>query len=294
LLYKLREELADAGAAQPLPDPPAFALTAQHERFNRPVRDLDRVLTDYGISPHPSLVVALEGATEIILVGKSMEHLHVPRRRSYIELFDMGGNTRDYGLLASYAAVPDLGEPLQPDLVRLDRPLTRFMIVTDPENTLQTAADREAKRQKVVGAIFAKLPPAYQTQQARGQLDSLVAIETWTGTESFEFAHFSNSEISTAIRRAYRRQGRAVPAVTAAQVAAVRQKRGNLKSLLKALPPPAVKKDQMAEALWPALRRKLDRRVRQGSVDKIPVGRILQRAVELGTMSFRRGAALNF
>jgi hypothetical protein len=293
LLLKLRDDLAVEGSAPPLPPPPPFAWTPQHERFNRPAQDLDRVLTDFGISPHPSLVMVLEGQTEMILVGESMDHLHIPRRRSYIELFNIGGNTHDYGLLASYVAMPELGQAIQSDFVRLDRPMTRVMVVTDPENTLATVAGREAKKVSIVNAIFNKLPTKYRTAAARTELDSLVVVETWTGNESFEFAHFTDGEIASAINRIYRKRRQNVTQVKPAQVNAVRLKKGNLKTaLLKRLPAPQIQKDQLAEALWPTLRRKLDRQVARGTLDSVPIGRVLGLAVEAAATSFRRSVGL--
>jgi hypothetical protein len=254
--------------------------------------DLDRILTDYGISPHPSLVLPLEGATEMILVGRSMEHLYVPRRRDYIELFDIGGNTNDYGLLARYVAVPELGREVRSDLVMLNRPVTRIMVVTDPENNLRTQDQRDTKRRQILGSIYASLPQRFRTERARSQLDSVVTIDTWTDNESFEFAHFTNDEIAAAIRRVHEEGGLSEPAVNAAEIDAIRQRRGNLKSLLRKYPALKRRKDRLADALWPTLRDRLDQHVKDATIETIPVGRVLKRAVDLATMSFRRSVAL--
>ncbi len=292
MLMRLRDELTDEGAALALPPPPMMSWTPQHDRFNRPMETLDEVLTDYGISPHPSLVIPLEGKTELILVGRSMEHLKVPRRRSYIELFDVGGNTKDYGLLARYVAVPELGREVRSDLVMLTRPITRFLILTDPENKLSTAEQREARRLQILGSIFASLPVPFRTERTRSQLNSLVSIETWTENESFEFAHFTNEEIAAAISDALVTGGEPAKTIDSSEVEAIRRDRGNLKSLLKRYPALKDRKDLLAEALWPYLRDRLDQHVKAGTIDQVPVGRILKKAIELATMSFRRRVGL--
>jgi hypothetical protein len=292
VLFRLRDELALAGAAPPLPPPPPHAWTPQHDRFNHPAGQLDEMLTDFGISPHPSLVVALEGQVEMIMAANSMDHLHVPRRRNYIELFNVGGVDKNYGLLGGYVAAPELGKALPPDMVLLNRPVTRFMVVTDPESKLRTQAGRDAKKRQIVDSMMARLAPVYQTPQVRAQLDGMVVVETWTATESFEFAHFTDDEIVAGIRAAYRLAGRPEPAVSTADVTAIRNRRGNLKALLLRLPAPTIGKDKLAEAMWPTLRSRLDLHFQAGTLDEVPIARILGQAVNLATTSLRRSTAL--
>jgi hypothetical protein len=292
LLFRLRDELALAGAAPPLPAPPPFAWTPQHDRFNNPAERLDQVLTDFGISPHPSLVVALEGHVEMLMLNNTMEHLHVSRRRNYIELFDVGGVDKNYGLLGGYVSAPELGKVLPPDMVLLNRPVTRFMVVTDPESKLRTQAGRDEKKRQIVDSIMARISPTYRTPQIRAQLEPLVVIETWDGTASFEFAHFTDQEIVDGIKAAYGLASRPEPVVFRADVAALRKSQGNLKVILKRLPPPAIGKDKLAEAMWPVLRSKLDRHLQSGTLEEVPIARIIEQAIDLATTSRRRSVGL--
>jgi hypothetical protein len=292
MLFRFRDELASAGAAPPLQAPPAAAWTPQQERFNNPAEQLDEVLTDFGISPHPSLVLALEGQVEMIMVAYAMTHLHVPQRRNFIELVNVGGVDKNYGLLGGYVAAPELGKALQPDMVLLNRPVTRFMVVADPESKLRTQTDRDAKKRQIVDSMIRRLEPRYQIPQVRTQLDGLVVIETWNGTESFEFAHFTDQEIVDGIKAAYAVSGRPDPAVPLADVAALRKSQGNLRVILKGLPAPAIGKDKLAEAMWPTLRSKLDQHLRNGTLEQVPIARILKQAIGLATMSLRRSVGL--
>jgi hypothetical protein len=292
LLFRLRDALTQAGAAPPLPDPPAMAWTPQHERFNNPVGQMDEVLTDFGISPHPSLVVALEGQVEMIMMRNTMDHLHVPRRRNYIELFDVGGVDKNYGLLGGYVAAPELGKPLPPDMVLLNRPVTRFMVVSDPESKLRTQQGRDEKKRQIVDSMMGRLASAYRTSQIRTQLESMVVVETWTGKESFEFAHFTDDEIAAGIKAAYQGAVRPEPTVTPAEAAVIRKRQGNLKEVLRRLPTPQIGKDQLAEAMWPILRTKLDLHVEHRILDDLPITRILRRAIDMATTSLRRSTGL--
>jgi hypothetical protein len=189
-------------------------------------------------------------------------------------------------------AVPELGREVRSDLVMLNRPVTRIMVVTDPENNLRTQDQRDTKRRQILGSIYASLPQRFRTERARSQLDSVVTIDTWTDNESFEFAHFTNDEIAAAIRRVHEEGGLPEPAVNAAEIDAIRQRRGNLKSLLRKYPALKRRKDRLADTLWPTLRDRLDQHVKDATIETIPVGRVLKRAVDLATMSFRRSVAL--
>jgi hypothetical protein len=178
--YRIRDELAREGVAPPVPDPPKMARSPRSERLNHPRETLDRVLMDFGLSPEPSLVWALEGRTEMLLVSLVMDYFEVARHRSFIHLHDVGGNTKDYNLLAQYISVPSTGDTLRDDFVLLDRPITRFLISTDPENKLKSAGGRADKKKQIVDSMVAMLDRRFQTDALREQLEGMVSIEVWT------------------------------------------------------------------------------------------------------------------
>ena len=70
ILLLFYEDLADRGEAEPLPDVPRHAWHPLHERLSRRECTLDEDLMRLGISPHPRVVLAVEGETE---------REHVPR-----------------------------------------------------------------------------------------------------------------------------------------------------------------------------------------------------------------------
>lgn len=80
------------------------------------------------------------------------------------------------------------------------RPLTRFLVVFDPEGPVASDADREARRQVWVERVMRVLPREIQTPVVRESADRLVDIRTWTRRgESFEYAHFTDRQIARAI-----------------------------------------------------------------------------------------------
>jgi hypothetical protein len=293
MLYRLRDDLANEGYADPLPEVPRWAWTPRSERWNRPAHSIDQVLTDYGLSPEPSLVWALEGQVEIAFASRVMDFLKVPRHRSFIRLHDVGGNDKDYGLLAQYIGVPATGAVLGDDFVLLDRPVTRFFISTDPENRLRTAIQRVQLKNSIVQSMLNRLDGRFRTAEVRGQLDGMVSIETWTADASFEFAHFTDGELTSAIEGAYTARGTRKVHVDQSALAALRRRNGNLKSLLRTLPPPNLKKDELVDYLWPILILKLET-TSASSRENIPIVRHLQKAIELATLSFRRHIGMSF
>jgi hypothetical protein len=63
----------------------------------------------FGLSPHPAVVLALEGTTEMTIAPLAREVLDIPQRASFFRLVDAGSETRDHGFRAQYVALPSPG-----------------------------------------------------------------------------------------------------------------------------------------------------------------------------------------
>lgn len=93
----IREELAT-----PLPDPP-LTRTPYDLRLKRR-RPLDAVLTDFGLPPHPQLILVVEGLTERLFVPRMMQRLGLPTDEDFISVHDAEGVTTNLGPLLAYLA----------------------------------------------------------------------------------------------------------------------------------------------------------------------------------------------
>ena len=148
------------------------APLGQQGLSDRP-ESLDAVLTDLRLSPFPSLVIGVEGATEYKLVPRVMELLGIEQDRNRIAIIDFGGTDRDLSLLARYAGQPVLGRDLGTG-VALDRPLTRFLIMTDAEHKYATTADRRYQRKLLLDSLIVNVPtdlrPDYYTNRLDGRV----------------------------------------------------------------------------------------------------------------------------
>jgi hypothetical protein len=197
ILLRYHDRLVSEQLATPLPTPPR-TRTPYDLRLKRR-RPLDALLTHFGPSPHPRLVLIVEGATERMLVPRVMRKLELRTDDDFVSVQDAEGVRTNLGPLLAYLA-PQPGEIESDRYVRPLRPLTRFLIVFDPEGPVATEEEREERRQVWVERVMRALPRQMQTDVVREQMDQLVAIRTWNRKgESFEFAHFTDRELARAI-----------------------------------------------------------------------------------------------
>jgi len=274
LLLRYYDRLVREQLATPLPKPPR-SRTPYDLRLKRR-RPLDALLTDFGLSPHPQLILIVEGLTERLLIPRVMEKLGVPPDDDFISVQDAEGVTTNLGPLLAYLA-PQPGENERGRYVRPLRPLTRFLVVFDPEGPVATDADREERRRVWVERILRALPREMQTPIVREQVDKLVAIRTWNRRgESFEFAHFTDRQLARAIDKLDQRARKPTRDELIELVAQFRASGKNLKPLLKMSGKP-----ELADELWPLLERKLDRALAKRTETRIPVVPVIDEAMRM-------------
>jgi hypothetical protein len=251
---------------------------------------LDAALTGLRLSPFPALVVGVEGETEYRLVPKVMELLDIPWGPNRIQIVDFGGTSRDLSLLARYAAEPVLGRDFD-TWVALDRPLTRFLVMTDAENKYRTAADRRYQRRLLLDSLTKNVPKDLRADYYVNTVrDRVVEIRTW-GKLPFEFAHFRDEELADAML----------------SIATVPHPRGRAQLIndlhaQRLRPAPDVSrvfwgsrsglsKPKLAEALWPVLEAKITKAIQRGQ-NGPPIMRACGRAYEMATVTYGVSVAL--
>jgi hypothetical protein len=278
MLLQFYEDLVQAKAALPIESTPKFASGPFDERLRPDVRNLDEVLMDFGLSPHPAVMLVLEGPTEHLLVPRVMEILGIPRDRNFIDIFNSNGVDTDFGLLAMHVATPNLGEQLGED-VQLTRPPTHFLVAIDAERRFITPERCERERIKWINRLFEATPSSHRTERLKDDLDFLVSVETWDGNV-FEFAHFSPEEIARAILEVYKGANAPSLSVLVSHLERVAQSQNrNIDDVLRnrdaynwsRLP----SKVAVAEALWPVLKRKIEEAIVRGCL-RIVVPNVLE------------------
>jgi hypothetical protein len=289
LLLLYYDDLHRAGKAPALPEVPSRMRGPLDDRLRRR-RPLDALLTDFDLSPHPHLVLAVEGETERLIFPRAMRLLGLRTDDDFIALEDAGGVDRDLSPLVAYAVAPRFEEPPRDGgrYVRLQRPPTRLLVVFDAEGHFATPATRRARRDLWVKRLMRTLPSDLQTTVVEAQVRRLVTVTTWTRTgTSFELAHFTNTEIATASARLDERRRQPSPAERLHLVAAARASSGNLDSLLG-----PISKVALADELWPVLEQKIETALARRTERRIPIVRILDTAAALANELPRRNLVI--
>lgn len=293
ILLRFYEDLAKVGAAPTLGPPPRYAPHPLHERLRTNREELDEVLTDFGISPHPSFVIFLEGETEMLIIPRVMVLLGISKRRSFIELHRVGGNTADISRYALHIARPSLGDQVEGGVLYA-RPPTHFLVIFDYEDAFKDPKQVEQKKNEWIDKIAKAIQQDYQIQVLRDDLERLVDVKTWE-TGNFELAHFDNAEILSAIDNACRRLG-IVPSrmLQGEEIEALRRSSHsqNIQTLwasgqLGHQAKERLSKLKVAEELWLILEQKINNAIAQGNAEDIPVVKVLQHAVELAVKVLR-------
>jgi hypothetical protein len=210
ILLRYYEGLVAGRRARALPQYPPRMPNPFDQRLKRR-RGVDELLTEYGLSPHPQLLLVLEGETEMAVMPRVMQHFRVPVRDDYISLHLSGGVGRDLTPLVSYAVAPRVQVEDGRRYLNLMRPPTRMLVVVDPEGPVATEEARERRRVGWVDRIMALMPAEVRRDPAvdarvREQVDPLVHVRTWNSRgQSFEFAHFTDRMLAQAIDQLDRR-----------------------------------------------------------------------------------------
>jgi hypothetical protein len=244
---------------------------------------LDAALTNLRLSPFPALVIGVEGATEYLLVPRVMELLGIQWDHNRIRIVDFGGTDRDLALLARYAVEPILGRDFG-NGVALDRPLTRFLVMTDAEHRYATPTDRRYQRKLLLDSLTLNVPKDVRSDYyINTRRDRVVEIVTW-GKLPFEFAHFTDRELADAMLSAAAAH---YPHDLSRLVRGIHMQRTN-----SAAPNveevfwrgSGLTKPGLAEALWPVLESKINTAIQQGKPGP-PMMRACIRAYEMASVS---------
>lgn len=272
VLLLFYEDLVDRGQAEPLPDIPRTAWHPLHERLSHRERTLDEDLMHLGISPHPRVVLAVEGETEQDHVPRIWKELDYPDAPELMRLLVLGGVDKDLEKVAALAAAPLVGgrAPSQQQAWLLIKPPTRLFIAADPEGKYFAPQNVDKTRAAILGEIQAVLRAQGVENPNPAELDELLEIRTWSAS-CYEFAHFTDEELADGIMAVHDDINGWTKGELVEALGYWRDKKKDIKRVwlsgrwdeqqrrMTEKWDYEVSKTKLAEALWPMLKANIDR-----------------------------------
>jgi hypothetical protein len=271
ILLLFYEDLAARGQADPLPEVPRNGWHPLAERLSYRDQTLDEDLMHLGISPHPRVVLAVEGETEQAHVPLIWKQLDYPDAPELMRLLMLGGVDRDLEKVAALAAAPLVGQkaPSQKPAWLLIKPPSCLYIAVDPEGQYFAPASVPQTRAAILNEVRAVLRAQGVAAANPAEVEELVRIRTWSAS-CYEFAHFSDEELADGIMTVHTTIDGWTRDELVAALGYWRGRRDDIKRVWRSgrwdeqqqkMTGPweyAVSKTKLAEALWSALRAKID------------------------------------
>lgn len=265
VLLRCYEDLAHVGVVAAL-NTRTDAFHSERERISFRRVPLDANLATLGISPHPGVVLVVEGETEEVIVPRVRDHVRIPDEAQVIRSIVLRGVGHDLTKLAAFACAPMIDQP-QRDGWLLVKPPTHLLVVVDPDPPFDSPAGVETERQKIIDEMVAVVR-AQGVDPDRSDLESLVEVSTWQ-EGCFEFEHFSDSELADALL-AVHADCNGLDHARLERALGEHRKRGrDIKNVWRNWRRPP-SKTALAESLWPVLRDRLDAAA-VGSIDPPPI-----------------------
>lgn len=266
VLLLFYEDLADRGQAKPL----QVDTGMSHGRLSYRDGTLDEDLSSLGISPHPRVVLAVEGDTEELHVPRVWKALDLPDAPELMRLLKLGTVDRDLQKVAALAAAPLISSKAQVrDAWFLIKPPSCLFIAVDPEGSFSDRK-RDRTRAGILNEIRAVLKAQGVTRPNPAELERLVEVRTWKES-CYEYANFSDDELASGIMAVHPTINGWTREQLVAALAHWRAQRVDIKRVWESgawddqLGRPTgpwehgVSKPELAEALWPILEEKIER-----------------------------------
>jgi hypothetical protein len=262
VLLRAHEELAADGVLEPLPDLSGTGWwTSQHDRLSPryvAAQMLERALAEFGLSPHPKVILLVEGETELFHIPKLLAELGFDRPQD-IRVQRTEDSKVNPHLIARYGVTPRVGRKVREDTWLLDASPTALMIAMDAENNFATEEARLKMRRKLQAAIREEV--RYQDADINdASFDELVHIFVW-GDDTYELANFTDEELLPALTQIAQAQGNPRPSEPtweqdlAAALRDARARHVDIKFVFSKMRM-SESKTELARLLWPALLRK--------------------------------------
>lgn len=262
VLLRAHEELVDEGILEPLPDPaeprvwgPLLDRIGQQPHSDGIARSLARL----GLSPEPSVVLVLEGQTEMVHIPALLDALGIGKPQQVRVVNQRTSSDRPHQL-ARFVA-PRLGR-VRGDSHLIEAGPTALVVAMDAEGPIWGTAELREEHLGQLRDIVRQEVMEQGGALTDAELETLVQLRTW-GQNKYELANFTDDELETAITAVLRAQPAAAleETVWAARLRSdieyARDRNLDIKVVFDRIRQ-RVSKVELAETLLPALLAKLD------------------------------------
>jgi hypothetical protein len=261
ILLLFYEDLADCGQAERLPDfSGQLGWHPLAERISFRSQTLDENLDDLGVSPHPRVVLALEGDAEMRHAPRVQAALDFAEAPEMIRMLKLGAANRDLAKLAALAAAPLVSQKISQKIPgtnawNLIKPFTTLFVAVDPDPPFTSPEQAAKERAKILNEIKDVLKAQGVERPNPHELDRLVMIQTWDAP-CYEFAHFTDEELADGIMAVHCTINGLIRDDLVASLARTRSRGKDVKEVWGQWDY-KVSKVKLADALWPALLQKI-------------------------------------
>jgi hypothetical protein len=291
ILLRAYERLVASSQATPLPDLPPHSWAPRHYRLTQSRSEVDQILMRFGLSPHPSVVVVVEGQIETKVLRRILDERLRSSWTSLVRLMVARGIDQDVSAIAAMMA-PRVSE-LDGDWLGLSRPPTHIVLVEDAEGRQATSQAREARRRKWLDRLAEELgPPWADNEGVRDQLSELIEVFVWDPNgASFELAHFSDRQLAVGLQ-AVSPQAQALPLdELAAAIGEARARHAGLGYVWKDWERPKPNKARLVSSLEDSLVGRVHDELSEGLAvaDALPITQLVVRILQLASSTPRQG-----
>jgi len=278
ILLLFYEDLAGRGQAEELPDPTGqLGWHPLAERISFRSQTLDENLDDLGVSPHPRVVLALEGDAEMRHAPRVQAALDLADAPEMIRLLKLGAASRDLAKLAALAAAPLVSQKIPgTNAWNLIKPFTTLFVAVDPDPPFTSPERVASERTKILNEIKDVLKTQGVERPNPEELDRLVMIQTWDAP-CYEFAHFTDEELADGIMALHHTINGLSRDDLVASLARTRTRGKDIKEVWGQWDY-KVSKVKLADALWPALLQKIQLRMTTSGAPIPPIAAVINDA----------------
>ncbi|SMQ68380.1 hypothetical protein [Agreia sp. VKM Ac-1783] len=262
VFLRAHDELASLGTLDSLPetgDPHMWHPLQERIGLHHDSDGIHRSLARVGLSPEPSVVLVLEGQTEMVHIPALLDALGISKPQQ-VRVINQRTSSDRPNQLARYVA-PRLGR-IRGNRQLIEAGPTALVVAMDAEGPIWGTPAARDRHLHELREIVRQEVAAQGGAVTDHELEILVQLHTW-GDQKYELANFTDEELETAITQVLRANSKTERSETnwvarlRTDIEYARERELDIKVVFDRIQQ-QVSKVELAEALMPVLLAKLE------------------------------------